>query len=48
MIVSRIDRQSGSDLNKFLDDTQLFSSVFPADFGSLIKHVKAWMESNKL
>ena len=47
--------QSGSDLHKFSDDTQLFSSSLPADFGTLIKqtemcveHVKAWMDSNKL
>ena len=54
-IVSRIVRQSGSDIHKFSDDTQLSSSALPADFGTLIKqtescveHVKAWMESNKL
>ena len=54
-IVSRIVRQSGSDLRKFSDDTQLFSSALPAKFGTLIKqtemcveHVMAWMESNKL
>ena len=53
--VSRIVCQSGSDLHKFSDDTQLFSSALPADFGTLIKetetcveHVKAWMDSNKL
>ena len=53
--VSRIVRQSGSDLHKFSDDTQLFSSALPADFGTLIKqtemfveHVKDWMDSNKL
>ena len=53
--VSRIVRQSGSDLHKFSDDTQLFSSALPVDFGTLIKqtetcveHVKAWMDSNKL
>ena len=47
--VSRID------LHKFSDDTQLFSSALPVDFGTLIKqtetcveHVKAWMDSNKL
>ena len=40
---------------KFLDDTQLFYSALPADFGTLtkqtemcVKHVKAWMDSNKL
>ena len=43
------------DLHKFSDDTQLFSSALPVDFGTLIKqtetcveHVKAWMDSNKL
>ena len=53
--ISRIVRQSGSDLHKFSDDTQLFSSALPVDFGTLIKqtetcveHVKAWMDSNKL
>ena len=53
--VTCIIRQSGSDLHKFSDDTQLFSSSFPADFGTLIKqaetcveHVKALMDSNKL
>ena len=53
--VSRIVRQSGSDLHKFSDDTQLFSSALPVDFGTLIKqtetcveHVKAWIDSNKL
>ena len=53
--VSRIVHQSGPDLHKFSDDTQLFSSAFPVDFGTLIKqtetcveHVKAWMDSNKL
>ena len=47
--------QSDSDLHKFSDDTQLFSSALPVDFGTLIKqtetcveHVKAWMDSNKL
>ena len=53
--VPRIVHQSGSDLHKFSDNTQLFSSALPADFGTLIKqtemcveHVKAWMDSNKL
>ena len=53
--VSRIVHQSGSDLHKFSDDTQIFSSALPVDFGTLIKqtetcveHVKAWMDSNKL
>lgn len=37
----------------FFDNTQLFSSAFPADFGikqteMCVKHVKAWMDSNKL
>ena len=36
-IYIRIIRQSGSDLHKFSDDTQLFSSAIPADFGTLIK-----------
>ena len=38
--VSRIVRQSGSDLHKFSDDTQLFSSSLPADFGTLIKQTE--------
>ena len=53
--VSRIVRQSGSDFHKFSDNTQIFSSALPVDFGTLIKqtetcveHVKAWMDSNKL
>ena len=53
--ISRIVRQSGSDLHKSSDNTQLFSSALPADFGTLIKqretcveHVKAWTDSKKL
>ena len=53
--VSRIVRQCGSDLHKFSDDTQLFNSAPPAEFGFLVKqteqcveHVTVWMGSNKL
>ena len=36
-VVSHIVRQSGSDLHKFSDDTQLFSFALSADFGTLTK-----------
>ena len=52
--VSRIIRQCGSDFHKFSDDTQLFNSATPAEFGLLVKqteqyveHVKVWVDSQK-
>ena len=45
--ISRIIRQSGSDLHKFSDDTQLFSSSLPADFGTLIKQTETCVEHVK-
>ena len=35
--ISCIIHQCGSNLQMFFDNTQLFSSAFPADFGTLIK-----------
>jgi hypothetical protein len=53
--LSQIVLDSGLDLHKFSDDTQLFNSAPPADFDLVsrqtercVLRVRCWMESNKL
>ena len=51
-LLSQIVLDSGLDLHKFSDDTQLFNSTPPADFNLVSKqtercvdHVRVWLDS---